>query len=64
MEKRKSEIVQTLIFAVIFLGQIFLASRYYSREDTMGMVIFGIVAVLALIAAIGHFLEWKKAKAE
>jgi len=61
MEKKKSELVQVIIFAIIVIGQIFLASRYAGRGDTVGMAIFGLVAVLAGIAAIGHFIEWKKA---
>jgi len=63
MEKTKSELLQTAIFTVIFLGQLFLATRYYSREDCIGMALFALVAVLAAIAAAGHFIEWKKAKA-
>ena len=64
MNKTKTELVQVVIFAVIVLGQLFLASRYYSREDTIGTTIFGIVALLALIAAIGHFIEWRKARSK
>ncbi|MBU0636261.1 hypothetical protein KKE06_04510 [Candidatus Micrarchaeota archaeon] len=60
MEKKKLELIQTIIFAVIVLGQLFLLSRYYSRGDMVGTVIFLVVAVLAGIACIGHFLEWKK----
>ncbi|MBU1930799.1 hypothetical protein KJ972_04785 [Candidatus Micrarchaeota archaeon] len=60
MEKKKAEIIQTIIFAVIVVGQLFLLSRYYSRGDTVGVVIFLVVAVLAGIASTGHFLEWKK----
>lgn len=62
MDKGKSEILQTAIFAAIFAGQVFLASRYYSRNDTIGMALFAIVAVLAAVAALGHFLEWRKSK--
>lgn len=59
---KKTELVQTIIFVVIVLGQLFLASRYYTREDTVGMIIFLIVAVLAGVAAFGHFIAWRKAK--
>ncbi|MBN1941418.1 MAG: hypothetical protein JW772_04520 [Candidatus Diapherotrites archaeon] len=60
MEKKKSELFQTAIFLIIFAGQVFLAMRYSAREDTVGMIIFAVVAVLAAVAAFGHFLEWKK----
>ena len=60
MEKKTSELLQVLIFAIIFIGQVFLATRYYSRDDIVGMGIFAIVAVLAGIATFGHFLEWRK----
>ena len=62
MEKKKSELLQTLIFLVIFLGNLFLATRYYSRDDWVGMSIFAVVVVASGIAALGHFLEWRKAK--
>ena len=62
MEKKTSELLQTIIFAVIAIAQLFLASRYYSRDDMVGTVIFFIVAVLAGIAAFGHFIAWRKAK--
>ena len=61
MEKKKSEILQALIFLVIFLGNLFLATRYYSRDDVVGTVLFAIVVVAAGIAMLGHFLEWRKA---
>ncbi len=61
MEKKKSELVQLLIFLVIVIGQVFLASRYAGRGDTVGMAIFILVAILAGIAAIGHLIEWRKA---
>jgi hypothetical protein len=60
MEKKNSEMIQTMMFTIIFLGQVFLATRYYPRGDTVGTIIFSIIAVLSAIAAIGHFLEWKK----
>ena len=60
--KKTSELVQTVIFLIIVLGQLFLAFRYYSRNDTVGMAIFAVVAVLAAVAAFGHFLEWRKTK--
>ena len=62
MKKKTSELVQTVLFVIIVLGQLFLVSRYYSREDLVGTVIFLVVAVLAGIAAFGHFIAWKKAK--
>ena len=62
MDKKTSELIQTSIFAVIFLGQLFLASRYCSRGEDVGMAIFGIVAILAGIAAFGHFLTWRGVK--
>lgn len=62
MEKKTAELVQTAIFVVIFLGQVFLASRYYPRGDTVGTIIFSVIAVLSAVAAVGHFLEWRKAK--
>ena len=60
MEKKSSELLQTLIFAVIALGNLFLATRYYSREDLIGLAIFSLVVFLAGVAAVGHFLEWRK----
>lgn len=60
MDKKASEIVQVVIFLIIFAGQVFLASRYYPRGDTVGTIIFAVVAVLALVAAIGHLIEFKK----
>jgi len=62
MEKSKSEFIQTVIFSIILIGQLFLASRYWPRQDYIGTAIFLVVAVLSGIAAFGHFLEWKKAK--
>jgi len=64
MEKKTSELVQTMIFAVIASAQIFLASRYYSREDWAGTVIFLIVAVLAGVAAFGHLLAYRQVRQE
>ena len=64
MKKETSELLQTIIFVIIVLGQLFLVSRYYSRNDIVGMVIFLIVAILASIAAFGHFVAWRKAKKE
>lgn len=61
MDNKTSELVQTLIFTVICLGNLFLATRYYSREDWVGMSIFVLVVVLSAIAAFGHLLEWRKA---
>jgi Zn-dependent protease with chaperone function len=60
MEKKSSELIQTIIFTIIASAQVFLASRYYSREDVVGTVVFFIVAVLAGIAAFGHFLAWRQ----
>lgn len=62
MNKVKAEILQTIFFVIIVLGQVFLASRYYTRDDIIGMIIFSVVAILAGIAAFGHFIAWKKAK--
>jgi hypothetical protein len=62
MEKKRSELLQTLIFTVICLGNLFLATRYYSREDWVGMAIFILVVVLSAVAAFGHFTAWKKVK--
>ena len=64
MEKKSSELVQTIIFTIIASAQIFLASRYYSREDVIGTIIFFIVAVLAGLAAFGHFLAWRQIRQE
>ncbi len=61
MDKKRSELVQTLIFAVICLGNLFLATRYYSREDWVGMAIFILVVVLSAVAVFGHFIAWRKA---
>ena len=61
MEKKKSELLQVLIFAIIVVGQIFLAFRYAGRGDSVGMVIFAIIAILAGISLIGHLIEWRKA---
>jgi hypothetical protein len=60
MNKKSSELAQTAFFAAIVVGQIFLASRYYSKDDFIGMMIFAIVAVLSGIAAFGHFFAWRK----
>ena len=60
MDKKSSEFAQTVLFVIIVCGQIFLASRYYSRDDLVGMTIFAIVAVLAGIAAFGHFFAWRR----
>jgi len=62
MKKKTSELVQTVTFVLVVLAQLFLASRYYTRDDTVGTIIFLIVAVLAGIAAFGHFIAWRKAK--
>jgi len=59
MDKKSSEFAQTVLFGIIVFGQIFLANRYYSRDDLIGMTIFIIVAVLAGIAAFGHFFAWR-----
>ena len=40
IEKKSSELLQTIIFAVIASAQIFLVSRYYSREDWIGTSVF------------------------
>jgi hypothetical protein len=61
MKKKKSELVQVIIFLVILAGQIFLASRYASRGDSVGMALFAIIAILAGISVVGHFIEWRKA---
>jgi uncharacterized protein (DUF486 family) len=61
MEKKKSELLQSLIFLVIFLGNLFLATRYYTREDILGTSLFIIVVIASGIASFGHFLEWRKA---
>jgi len=61
MDKVKSELVQAAIFLIIFFGQIFLVSRYYSRDDLVGTAIFALVAVLSGIALAGHLIEWRKA---
>jgi|GEM_PF-2969515 len=61
MEKKMSETVQVIIFVIIVVGQVFLASRYAGRGDSVGMALFALVAILAGIAAIGHLIEWKKA---
>jgi hypothetical protein len=60
MEKKTSEMVQVLIFAVIVIGQLFLAYRYSAREDLVGTIIFAVVAILAAVAAFGHLIEWRK----
>ena len=60
MDKKSSELVQTIIFVIIASAQVFLASRYYSRDDFIGMTIFIIVAILAGIAAFGHFFAWRR----
>jgi FtsH-binding integral membrane protein len=60
MNKKSSEFVQTVLFVIIAFGQIFLAIRYYSRDDTIGMAFFITIAVLAGIAAFGHFLAWRR----
>ena len=62
MNKKTSELAQTIIFLVIVIGQIFLAIRYYTRDDTVGMIIFAVVAILAGIAALGHFIAWREVK--
>ena len=64
MEKKTSELAQTIIFAGIASAQIFLVSRYYSREDWVGTAVFLIVAVLAGIAAVGHLLAYRQVKQE
>jgi hypothetical protein len=64
MEKESSELVQTIIFTVIASAQIFLVSRYYSRDDLIGTTIFLIIAVLAGIAAFGHLLAWRQIRKE
>jgi uncharacterized membrane protein YeiH len=60
MDKKSSELVQTVIFVVIASAQVFLASRYYSRDDSVGMTIFLIVGILAGLAAFGHFFAWRQ----
>ena len=60
MNKKSAEFVQTVLFVIIVFVQIFLAVRYYSRDDTIGMAFFIIVAVLAGIAAFGHFFAWTR----
>lgn len=60
MEKKRSELVQSMIFLVIFLGNLFLAIRYYSRDDMLGTALFVVVVLAAGIAAFGHFLEWRR----
>lgn len=60
MDKKTSELVQTAIFLVIAIGNIFLAARYYPRGDLVGTAIFSIVVALSLVAAAGHFIEWRK----
>jgi len=62
MEKKNSELFQILIFLVIFLGNLFLATRYYSREDILGTALFIIVVIASCIAALGHFIEWRKVR--
>jgi hypothetical protein len=62
MERKKSELLQTLMFTVICLGNLFLASRYYSREDWVGMAIFAVVVVLSAVAVFGHFAAWRGAR--
>jgi len=64
MKKKSSELVQTIIFTIIASAQLFLVSRYYSREDLVGTVIFLIVAVLAGIAAVGHLLAYRQIRHE
>ena len=61
MNRKSSELIQALVFLVIFLGNLFLASRYYSRDDMVGVGIFALVVILSGIAMIGHFIEWRKA---
>jgi hypothetical protein len=61
MKKKTSELIQTVTFLFIVLGQLFLASRYYIRDDTIGTAIFLAVAILAGVAAFGHFIAWRKA---
>ena len=60
--KKRTELASALIFTVIVIGQAFLAIRYAGRDDTVGLVLFAIVAILAAIAAIGHFIEWRKVR--
>jgi len=60
MDKKTTELIQTAIFGIIFLGQVFLVSRYYPRDDMVGVTIFVIIGIASAIAAIGHYLEWKK----
>lgn len=62
MNKKDAELVQTIIFTVIVLGQLFLVSRYYSRDDTVGTLIFLAIAILSGVAAFGHFLAWREAR--
>lgn len=62
VNKKQTELAQTIIFTIIVIGQIFLVSRYYTRDDIVGTFIFALVAVLAGIAAFGHFIAWKKVK--
>jgi len=60
MNKKSSELVQVLVFAVIAVGNLFLASRYFHRDDIIGAAIFSLVVILAFVALIGHIIEWKR----
>jgi uncharacterized membrane protein len=60
MKKENSELIQVITFLVVVLAQVFLAMRYYTREDMVGTAVFAVVAVLALAAAFGHFLAWRE----
>ena len=59
MRKETIELIQVITFLLVVAAQVFLASRYYTREDMIGTAVFAIVAVLALAAAFGHFLAWR-----
>ncbi len=62
MERKSSEILQALIFLGIFIGNIFLASRYWAREDVIGTSIFVLVFIASGVAFFGHFMEWWKVR--
>ena len=62
MEKKTSHLIQIIIFSVIAITNLFLAIRYSSRDDVVGMIFFSIIVILSSVAAIGHFLAWREVR--
>jgi len=62
MEKKTSHLLQIIVFSVIALANLFLAIRYSSRDDVVGMIFFSIVVILSSVAVFGHFLAWIKVR--